>query len=137
MVRTATYRFDVTDKDAETLAKRVVALATARARINRSLYEVRAEVDDEGLLVHITVDGHSYWMANSVIHGEAMAVARTLRSKGTLVREQTEPTMRNLTVEQGRADVYEDRSRKIRQNRRERLERFKERMGSGQIYTSS
>lgn len=135
MIRTVTYRFDLAGVDPEAAARRVQALALARAKRNRSLYEVRTEVTGAGteataLLVHITVDGHGYWLANSTAAGEAMAIARTLRVTATLVASETEPTMRNLTVEQGRADIYEERSRTTRQNRAERLERFRERLAN-------
>lgn len=129
MIRTLTYRFPLGGMDGGVAQERVKALAQARARRNKSLYEVLVSVvDDDSLLVNITVDGHSLWRANGIARIEAEAIARTLRVMGTLESDTTEPTMRNLTVEQGRAQSYENRSRTVRHNRAEHLKRFRERL---------
>jgi len=137
MIRTLTYRYDLTTTtvDQDQVEARITALALRRAKLNRALYEVRVELQGAGTsalaaLVHITVDGHGYWRANGIANDEARRIAVLLRTQAMLVAEQSEPTMRNLTVDQGRPDNGMERARAAKDNSRQRLAQFRERMAS-------
>lgn len=128
MIRTVTYRFPLRGQDVGGAKLRVENLALARARRNKNLYEVQVTPEGTDLVVAILVNGHDYWRANGIAQIEAETIARALRTKGTLESSATEPTMRNLTVEQGRVMSYEDRIQTRRRNQSDRLTAFRERM---------
>lgn len=130
MVRTVTFRYSMPGKDVGHAVATIKRLALFRSRLNRGLYGVDTRIDGEDLLVSFRIDGHTYWEANGRARTEAEIVARVLRMQpGSVVleREQTEPSMRSLTVESGRVQSYENRSETRRKNKKARLDAFRAR----------
>jgi hypothetical protein len=130
MIRTFKYRFaGVVDIDkAEEKIKRVVL---HRSRIaSNGLYGIATRIDGEDLEVSLRIGGHGLYGARIHAHREVDVLAKVLRmgpQTVTLIDDQSEPSLRNQTVAQGRAQSYENRTATRLRNRRQRLEEFRER----------
>lgn len=129
MIRTYSYRFRQPGDLDQAIAK-IKKVAQARCRIAaHALYGVSTEVDGKDLLVTIRVDGHGFYGSTVRARKEVQALGRALRmpeNSITEVSNRSEPTMRNLTVSQGRAQSYDGRTATRLRNRAARLARFHE-----------
>lgn len=129
MIRTYSYRF-TEPGDLDLAIAKIKQVAQARCRVAaHALYGVNTEIDGKDLIVDIRVDGHGYFGAMVRARKEVQALGRALRMKENSITEvsnRTEPTMRNLTVSQGRSQSYANRTETRLRNRAARLARFRE-----------
>jgi hypothetical protein len=104
-------------------------VALNRCRLARGLYGVEPNIVDQDLDVTLRIGGHNQFEASSRARKEIEILARVLRmgpNTVTLMEERTEPSMRNLTVDQGRTQSYAQRTATRLRNRAERLRQFRE-----------
>jgi hypothetical protein len=128
MIRTFRYLFSE-PADLDTAAEKILRVAQHRCRVLKGLYGVVATPEGADLVVTLRVDGHGQFGAMTRARREIEVFAKVLRMPNNsvrLVEDRPEPTMRNLTVEQGRAQSYEGRTATRLRNRAERLKRFRE-----------
>lgn len=128
MIRTFKYLFTA-PADLDTAPERILRVAQHRSRVLKGLYGVVAAPEGKDLVVTLRVDGHGYFGARVRANREVEVFAKVLRMGAgtvTMVEDRPEPTMRNLTVPQGRAQSYEGRTATRLRNRAERLRRFRE-----------
>jgi hypothetical protein len=128
MVRTFKYLFTA-PTDPDRAHDKIMPVAQKRCRLANGLYGVTVQPVGSDVEVTLRIDGHGYFGAAARARREVEVFAKVLRMRPntvTLVNDQTEPTMRNLTVAQGRAQSYEDRTATRLRNRADRLRRFRE-----------
>jgi hypothetical protein len=128
MIRTFKYLFSA-PADLDEAPGKILRVAQHRCRVLKGLYGVVAVPEGKDLVVTLRVDGHGYFGARVRANREADVFAKVLRmGSGTveMIEDRAEPTMRNLTVSQGRAQSYEGRTATRLRNRAERLRRFRE-----------
>lgn len=128
MIRTFKYLFTA-PADLDGAPEKILRVAQHRCRVLKGLYGVVAVPEGKDLVVTLRVDGHGYFGARVRANREADVFAKVLRmGSGTveMIEDRAEPTMRNLTVSQGRAQSYEGRTATRLRNRAERLRRFRE-----------
>lgn len=128
MIRTFKFLFRA-PANLDAAPEKILGVAQHRCRVLKGLYGVLAEPEGADLLVTMRVDGHGYFGAMTRARREVEVFAKVLRmGSGTvqMIADRAEPTMRNLTVHQGRAQSYEGRTATRLRNRAERLKRFRE-----------
>lgn len=128
MIRTFKFRFSQ-PAELDQAPEKISRVAQNRCRMSRGLYGVLSEPDGADLIVTLRIDGHGQFGAMARARREVEVFAKVLRMPHNSVRmieDRAEPTMRNLTVSQGRAQSYEGRTATRLRNRAERLKRFRE-----------
>jgi hypothetical protein len=128
VIRTFKFLF-AAPADLEAAPEKILRVAQNRCRMSKGLYGVVSEPEGKDLVVTLRVDGHGYFGAMTRARREVEVFAKVLRmphGSVTMVEDRTEPTMRNLRVDQGRAQSYEGRTATRLRNRAERLKRFRE-----------
>lgn len=131
MIRTFKYRF-AAPVDPDAAPGKVKRVALNRCRLARGLYGVDTQLIEgtsPDLEVTLRIGGHNQFEAAARARKEIHILARVLRmgpNTVTLVEERAEPSMRNLTVEQGRVQSYAERTATRLRHRAERLRRFRE-----------